>query len=285
MSVSEDEGFRLDKGKPVFIDIDKTLLKGDTGKEWLVQAGVINPEEFPELVQEHRREDLGHSNELLEYLSQNPEMLDELHQHVDSVYLDERSGIAEVLDHRYDENVPTIGASAGYKPVIQSATNGNLHDVIAGELDGNYDPVFNGQNEKRQNVENYLEQLVEETKWWSETDLPYTAVGDSNGDIGKLRGASESGGHAIAIGSSVSEAKERVDEATFYVGDEEDHYLTAALLNEFTLNEKYRMSPEELLEKTSSEKDISKRIEPGELADEQDRQELNEFMRRLENYD
>jgi hypothetical protein len=284
MSTSEDEGFRLDKGKPVFVDIDKTLLKGDTGKEWLVQAGVVEPDEFPELVREYDREGLGHSNQLLEFLSQNPELVDDLHQYIDEVRLPERQGLGEFLAYRHDQDVPTIGASAGYRPVIQAATNGNLHDVIAGELDEDYNPIFNGQNEKRQNVERYLEKLVEETKWWAETDLPYTAVGDSNGDIEKLRGASESGGYAVAIGSSVEEARQRVDEATFYVGDDEDHYLTAALLNDLTLNEEYRMSPNELLEKTSSELDEARRVEPGELASEQDIRELNEFMERL-NYD
>ncbi|MFQ3274959.1 MAG: hypothetical protein ACI9LV_000121 [Candidatus Nanohaloarchaea archaeon] len=282
---TEDAGYRLDKGMPVFADIDKTLLKGDTGKEWLVQAGVVSPEEFPEFVQEYRRDDLGHSNELVKYLSeQDPETVENLEEHVEAVRLPERAGLGEVLSHRHDEDVPTIGASAGYRPVIQSATNGNLHDIIAGDLDENYNPVFNGQNEKRENVEQYLERLVEETKWWAETDLPYTAIGDSNGDIEKLRGASESGGYAIAIGSSIEEARERVDEATFYVGDEEDHYLTAALLNDLTLNEEYQMSSEELLEKSSTKMDETMGIEPGELADKQDRRELNEFMRQL-NYD
>lgn len=283
MSV-KDSGYRLDKGMPVFVDIDKTLLKGDTGKEWLVQAEVISPDEFDDFIEKYNREGLGHSNQLVEFLSQNPEMIDELQEYVDAVRLPERAGIGEFLSHRYEEGVPTIGASAGYRPVIQSATNGNLHDVIAGDLDDNYNPIFNGQNEKRENVERYLEDLVEEAKWWAETDLSYTAIGDSNGDIGKLRGANESGGYAIAIGSSVEEARERVDEATFYVGDEEDHYLTAALLNDLTLNEKYRMSPEELLENSSTELDETKGIEPGDLADEQDRRELNEFMERL-NYD
>lgn len=280
MSV-EEKDYRLDKGMPVFIDIDKTLLKGDTGREWLAEAGVVSHEEFPEFIEQYSRGDLGHSNELLEFLSRNPGKLDELDPYIDSIWLDERSGLSEILDHRFRERVPTVGASAGYRPVIQEATNGNLDDIIAGDLDEDYEPEFNGQKEKRENVENYLESLVQQTKWWAENDLPYTAVGDSNGDLEKLRGASDSGGYAIAIGDSLEEVEQRVNEATFYVADEEEHYLTAALLNELTLHENYSMSTEQLLEKTSDIHNDQYGIKAGELADNQDRKELRDFKERL----
>lgn len=268
MAVSDsDNQYRLDRGIPVFSDVDKTLLKGDSGQEWLVEADIVSREKFTEFIDSFYYEGLGHSNQLVEFLSRNQHLIDHLHDHVPEVELEEREGLGTVLDHRHRHDVPNIGSSAGYRPVIEEATNGNLHDVVAGELEQG-EPVFNGQNEKRDRVESYLE----EQGW----ERPYTAIGDSNGDIGKIRGAAESGGYGIAIGSTVEEARERVNEATFYVGDENpEHYTSGALLNYLTLEEPYMMTPEELVNEYGFE--IEGSVEPGELADQDELDELARF--------
>lgn len=276
MSVKETENteFRLDKGMPVFSDVDKTLLKGDSGQEWLVEAGLISREEFGEFIDSFHYDGLGHSNQLVEFLNRNEQIVDYLHEYLENIDMEEREGIGTVLDHRYDHGVPNIGSSAGYEPVIQTVTNGNLHDVVAGRLE-NGEPIFNGQNEKRDRVEQYLEQMG-----W---DQSYTAIGDSNGDIGKIRGAAESGGYGIAIGGSLEEAKQRVDEATFYVGDpNSDHYTAAALLNDLTLEEPHRLSPEEMVGIYGF--DFTGDVEAGELATEEDQRQLESFMDRIGDY-
>lgn len=268
MAVSDsDNQYRLDRGLPVFSDVDKTLLKGDSGQEWLAEADIVERERFPEFIDSFYYDGLGHSNQLVEFLNRNQHLVDYLHDHVPEVDLEEREGLGAVLDHRNRLDVPNIGSSAGYRPVIEQVTNGNLHDVVAGELEQG-EPVFNGQNEKRDRVESYLQ----EQGWES----PYVAIGDSNGDIGKIKGAASSGGFGIAIAETVEEARERVDEATFYVGDENpEHYTSGALLNYLTLDDQYMIPPKELVDGYGFE--ISGRVEAGELADQEDVEALKEF--------
>ncbi|MFB6145778.1 MAG: hypothetical protein ABEJ99_04730 [Candidatus Nanohaloarchaea archaeon] len=272
MPLSEEvnkENYNLDRGIPVFSDVDNTLLAGDSGKEWLKQAGVVSDDDWDEFIQEQRHEGLGHSNELVYFLSQNPEMRDWLHDEISEVSLNERRGIDLALTHRYEHDIPNIGSSAGYRLVIEQVTNGNLHDIIAGDIQGG-DPVFNGQNEKRSRVEQYLEQM--------DYDGEFVSLADSNGDLGKVEAAAESGGFGIAVGPSVEEARDNIDRATIYVGDSNpEHHATGALVNYLTVEPEYRMSPGEMREQYGFDFSTAS-IAPGELATTSDIDEIEGFM-------
>jgi hypothetical protein len=184
-----------------------------------------------------------------------------------------RQGIGQILDYRDEQDILNVGSSAGYQEVIESATNGNLHEIIAGKLNQNGNPIFNGEQQKKDKVDSLRARIGHQGQ--------YYALADSNGDRTLIEGAHKSGGAGIGIGSSIEEAKEKIDQATYYVGDSNpEHELTGALISHLSINEPYKLTPQELRKEYGFDYKTAE-IQTGELADKEDRKILNNFLNQL----
>lgn len=216
-------------------DVDKTYVPEDTGQLAAETAGII-PEEnyfevmerYDQLMQQKQPEQHGSGNQLVFYLSQNPEKIPEIEEQARQLeeIVEPRPGFEQFLEHRSLQGRTNIASSAGYQPLIDAVTNGHFDHVISANIEDG-EPKYNGQPQKHKNLQQISE--VEEK--------PLIFVGDSNTDINGIRYASQTGGYGIAVGETVEEARNRVDEASIYVGGGEDHHYTAALLNQITNTE------------------------------------------------
>jgi phosphoserine phosphatase len=210
------------------VDVDQTLVPFDSGQELLHQAGIASRDEFDELMAEAEHPDLGKtSNELLYSLRDQDWNLEELEKVARQLPENPRNGLNSALKYRWENDMVSVASSAGWKPAIESVTNGYFEGKIYGTLEP-WRP--NGRHEKRDNLERYLEEHGLQ-------NATVNAVGDSNGDLGLFHYAAETGGAGIAIGSDIEEAQNRVEEAAIYVGDDATHEYTAAVLKAIDSNE------------------------------------------------
>jgi phosphoglycolate phosphatase-like HAD superfamily hydrolase len=171
----------------------------------------------------------GHSNPLVTFLYHNPEFAEHAEQKRHDLDIPSRTGFDAFLEYRAEqEDAVNVLSTAGYHPVAQAQTNGHFDGIIAGDFD--QQPFYNGQGEKGENLKQfYNEELGREPQ-----ELVYT--GDSNGDIEAIRLAHETDGFGIAVGPTVEQAQDKVDEATLYIGDpNSDHHTTGWVLNQLTM--------------------------------------------------
>ncbi len=235
--------------------------------------GEFTEEQFENLIsavdQEKPR---GHSNPLVTFLYNNPEFAEHAEQKTGEFELENRTGFEGFLQYRSEQDAPNILSTAGYFPVAQAQTNGHFDGIIAGDFD--HRPFYNGQGEKRDNLENFYDEELGR----SPQELVYT--GDSNGDIEAIRFADDTGGFGIAVGPTIQQAQQNVDEATVYVADpNEDHHTTGWVLNMLTMPG----NPAEIQE--LADRGLEKpegRVVAGELADEQKESEVEDVKEYLE---
>lgn len=256
-----------------FFDVDGTVLREDTGQELFAQAGVCDPEEYRELMSRthapgREEPESGRGNELMHILHENPEDLsiDELEAAAEEIEVNPRTGLEKGIKALSSEGYTVVAHSAGWKQVIEPATNGHFDAKLAGELaeDG---PVLNGRKQKPERMRDYLEQQGVEP----EEAMP-VFLGDSNTDLDAIRYAAENGGYGVALSDEVETARQRVDEASVYIGSENGDYA-AALLHELTLEQ----DTERFLEEAGL--DISNgTAETGELSYSDDVEEAIEYL-------
>jgi len=226
-------------GLPVGVDIDNTVFPGDSGEEWFREAGISGFHDIMERVNE--LDPRGHSNQLNTFmyhaLDKYPAVFGRLYEHIEDIEMAPREGLDRMLGYRKQIGAPNIASSAGHEPVIEHITNGHFDEKITGTVTPE-GPIYNGQGEKRDNLERALETLGAE-------GVPVVFMGDSPGDEGGFELAYETGGYAIAIGES-PEVLDALDDASVYVVDDEPHYTSAALLNELAHRPEHRAPVEEL---------------------------------------
>lgn len=213
----------------VFFDVDGTVDTRDTGQETLVNAGICSYDEFGDLMEQFHEPgkdepEEGRGNELMLFLDEN-DNVDDLEEAARSLDPEPRKGMEAIIKDMSGE-YELIAHSAGWEPAINAVTNGHFDGKIAGDITEE-GPQFNGRYQKPVRMQNYLaDQGVDPVE--GPVELFY--IGDSNTDLEAIKYADATGGYGIAIGESTSDAL-KVDEATVYAVDGEDHEFTSALMH------------------------------------------------------
>lgn len=255
----------------VWTDYDKTYQPLDSGELALIKALGWKQEDFYNWADSIERQvEPGHSNQLVYFLENTSNQVrNAVHEAAQKLNLQPREGFEALMQLRDERNLPNGLSSAGYKGIIEPNTNGVFDQKIIGELT-EQGPVYNGGPEKWEN----LSQTI---------DAPYIFLGDSNGDLAPIQKAPYNQGVGIAIGSSGyrASAQRRVDEATFYANDSEEHYTTAAFVEYLAAPEEHRIMPQKLREKYGFDYSNGE-IVPGENATQKDKEVLREFEAALE---
>lgn len=245
-------------------------------EETLPNNGEFDQNQFEELV-EAVDEDMprGHSNQLVTFLYHNPEFAEYAEEKRHDLNIPSRTGFEAFLEYRAQQDALNILSTAGYHPVAKAQTNGHFKDIIAGDFNHqDQERFYNGQGEKRDNLQQfYNEELQRDPQ-----ELVYT--GDSNGDIEAIRLAHETDGFGVAVGPTVERAREKVDEATLYVGDSNpEHHTTGWVLNQLTMPGN-PASIEELVQLGLDKPEG--RVVAGELADGEKEDEIEDVRQYLE---
>lgn len=252
---------------------DFQYVPDSANPEALPAEGSFDEDDFEELIGAVDSEKpRGHSNPLVTFLYHNPEFAEYAEEKRHELDIPSRTGFDAFLQYRAEQGAPNVLSTAGYHPVAKAQTNGHFDGIIAGDFDQK--PFYNGQGEKGDNLAQfYNEELGREPQ-----ELVYT--GDSNGDIEAIRFAHEMDGFGIAVGPTVEQAQNKVDEATLYIGDPDpEHHTTGWVLNQLTMPGN-PASVEELarigLDKPEG------RVVAGELADEQKESEIEDVRQYLD---
>ncbi len=214
----------------------------------------------------------GHSNPLVTFLYENPDFAEYARQNVDELDLEPRKGFEAVLGARSDRGGLNVLSTAGFQPLARAQTNGHFDGIIAGDV--GEEPFYNGRPQKPENLKEFYRQQVGRD--------PHEPVytGDSNGDLEAIRLADELGGFGVAVGDDLDQAVSKVDEATVYVGNDEDddHHTSGWVLN--FLTHEQPVADEEMREWGLEEPEGE--IMVGELADEEKTEELERAEEYLE---
>lgn len=254
----------------VWTDYDKTYQPLDSGELALIKALGWNQDDFYNWAESIERQvEPGHSNQLVYFLQNTSEYVREaVHDAAQDLNLEPRDGFETIMKLRDERALPNGLSSAGYEGIIEPNTNGVFDQKIIGKIEE--EPFYNGGPEKWENLSNAI-------------DAPYIFLGDSNGDLAPIQNAPYNQGIGIAIGSSGyrASAQRRVDEATFYANDSDEHYTTAAFVEYLAAPEEQRIAPEKLREEHGFDYSDGK-IVPGENATQKDREILREFEEALE---
>jgi len=267
-----DSGFRLMQNAA---DYDGGFQYVPQGADYedLPTADEFGQQQFETLINAVNEEKpRGHSNPLVTFLYNNPEFAEHAEQRIDKLNLENRQGFEGFLQYRAEQDAPNILSTAGYFPVAQAQTNGHFDGIIAGDFD--HRPFYNGQGEKGHNLENFYDEELGREPY----ELVYT--GDSNGDIEAIRFADRNGGFGVAVGPSIQQARQNVDEATVYVADPGiEHHTTGWVLNRLTMPD----NPAPVQELAERGLEIPEgKVVAGELAGEEKEAEINDVKQYLE---
>jgi hypothetical protein len=214
---------------------------------------------------------LGHSNPLVKFLQENPDFADHARKNVHELDLEPRKGFDAVLGVRSNSGALNILSTAGFQPLAKAQTNGYFDGIIAGDIGD--EPFYNGRPQKRDNLRKFYQQEL------GREPEKIVYAGDSNGDLDAIRFANEMDGFGVAVGESLDQAQNKVDEATVYVGNKDREHHTSGWVLNFLTHEQ-PVNKEEMkklgLEEPQGE------ILVGELADEKKAEELEDVKEYLE---
>ena len=276
-------------------DWDNTVIPTDSGYELLRAAsdysgefqyipGSVGQEDLPTGDEVYQRRSFdrlmssvteekprGHSNPLVTFLYENPEFANYARENVHELDLEPRTGFDAVLGARSNRGAINILSTAGFQPLAQAQTNGHFDGIIAGDVGD--EPFYNGRPQKPDNlIDFYIKEI-------GRYPVEPVYAGDSNGDLEAIRLADEMNGFGVAVGDSLSQAQNKVDEATVYIGNEDkQHHTSGWVLNFLTHDEPVDI--EEMKDRGLEEPRGD--IVVGELADEEKAEELKRAEQYLE---
>jgi len=276
-------------------DWDNTVIPTDSGYE-LLKAASDYGGEFQYIPEPVGREDLptgeemypigsfehlmssvteekprGHSNPLVTFLYENPEFADHARQQVNDLEIEPRTGFEAVLGARSDRDALNILSTAGFQPLAQAQTNGHFDGIIAGDV--GEEPFYNGRPQK---PENLIDFYIDEVGRYPVEPI---YAGDSNGDLEAIRLADEMDGFGVAVGESIEQAQNKVDEATVYIGNGDEEHHTSGWVINFLSNEE-PVGIDEMKDRGLQEPEGE--IAVGELADGEKAEELERAQEYLE---
>jgi phosphoglycolate phosphatase-like HAD superfamily hydrolase len=277
------------------MDWDNTVIPTDSGYELLSAVSdysgefqyipdSVDQEHLPIGDQAYERADFdhlmssvtkekprGHSNPLVTFLQENPDFADYARENVHELNLEPRPGFDAVLGARSNRDTLNILSTAGFQPLAQAQTNGHFDGIIAGDVGD--EPFYNGRPQKRENLKKFYQQeLGREPK-----EIIY--AGDSNGDLDAIKLADEMNGFGVAVGDSLSQAQNKVEEATVYIGNQNEEHHTSGWVLNFLTHER-PVDIEEMKDRGLEEPEGE--IVIGELADEEKAEELEKTKQYLE---
>lgn len=256
-----------------FFDIDGTYTFEDTGHLTFLEAGKTTEDFYQTMKQTHLSDraepEEGKGNELALTLYQMPEAeVEEIRESAKQIEVNYRSGMDALLKGLDDYGSPAIAHSAGWEVPIETVTNGYFDDKLAARLEEE-GPKLNGRYQKPARLQNYMiENGVEDPVGDMEAHANF--IGDSNTDSEAIRYADATGGLGVVVEDSLEDAME-VEEATVYFGDEKgSHDLAAAVI--YHHNSRKPDQTAEFIDEYQL--DVSNgNGEPGELANQKDREE------------